>query len=184
MISIDQSRMWRTGLQGWSDDILPYYDELAERLPAKGRFVEIGTAWGRSAVYLASRLIAIGKSDVEVWCVDPWEPGERFNDAIQSLYANTSAAELGMLRIVRAPSVRAARLFDPHSVDAVFIDGDHTEGAVIEDITTWAIKLRGPKIMSGHDYNVDEFPGVVAAVKACFGDRIKIHVRTVWEAMP
>jgi hypothetical protein len=62
-------------------------------------------------------------------------------------------------------SLEAAADFSDHSIDAIFIDGDHSEAAVRADIAAWLPKVKLGGIICGHD--IDE-PGVAAAVTAAF----------------
>lgn len=67
---------------------------------------------------------------------------------------------------LRLPSTEAADRIPDRSVDAVFIDAVHTEGAVQQDIDAWLPKRRTPSsLFGGHDYNDLRFPGVVRGVQ-------------------
>jgi len=73
-------------------------------------------------------------------------------------------------------SHEAAPLVEDNSLDIVYIDADHTEEAVAEDIKLWYPKLRLHGLMAGDDYrepgNRDEW-GVRQAVDRVFGNLIE-----------
>lgn len=49
-------------------------------------------------------------------------------------------------------SVAAAELFPPHTLDFVYIDGDHRYEAVKADIAAWYPVVKPGGILGGHDY--------------------------------
>lgn len=73
-------------------------------------------------------------------------------------------------RIIRLWSVKAATLFEPESLDMVFIDGDHHYDDVVADIEAWwpIVKMGG--YLTGHDYGggQPEWVGVDEAVDSFF----------------
>ncbi len=90
-----------------------------------------------------------------------------------------------MVRIVRAPSVTAARLFELGTLDAVFLDADHTEGGVAADLDAWASKVRPRGWLAGHDFDPQRFPDVGRVVSGFAATNAKdfgpLNVeRTVW----
>ena len=195
-MSIYESRGWRPKLPGWSDDILPFYRELAELAPDGAQIVEIGTAWGRSAVFLASELVRLGKRNVKLWCVDPWEekkaPAAAMPPAVQgrvstrgqmlTLLEHATDEETAILRPLRTTSAHAAELFAPWTVDAVFVDGAHDEENIVRDLNLWAGKVRPGGLLAGHDYAVGPWPAVVRAVDmfAMKSGRQKHVWETIW----
>jgi len=85
-------------------------------------------------------------------------------------------------RIIRLWSVEAATLFELETLDLVFIDGDHTFGAVTSDIKAWLPTVRRGGLITGHDYGiVCEDANVKGAVDAFFAaDEIQILPGSVW----
>ena len=53
---------------------------------------------------------------------------------------------------IKKTSVMAAKDFPDGSLDAVYIDAEHDEDSVREDIKTWRPKIKPGGILSGHDY--------------------------------
>lgn len=189
-MNYEESDAWRPTFKGWSRDILPFYDRMASQLADGAKIVEIGTAWGRSAAFLASRLVALGKARCTVWGIDPhpvaWAPGW-YAEALGMLVKHTRPEELAILHMVRATSVQAARMFDEGSLDLVFVDGLHDEKSVQEDIITWLPKINlSSGMIAGHDYDrfqlaegVSEHPGVKRAVDRFF-PRVEVE-GSVWQ---
>lgn len=180
---------WRPGLEGWAEDILPYYGQLAGQLPAGARVVEVGVAHGRSAVYLAEQLIKHQRTDVELWCVDFW-PGREFRKIVATLGGlleeerepGIQTKLVDLLRIVRCEGARGARLFDDGSLDAVFIDSDHEEPGMLEHLRAWLPKVKSGGRLAGHDYGEPDWPGVARAVDGFFGaEKVGRPTRSVWE---
>jgi predicted O-methyltransferase YrrM len=147
------SDAWRPNLPGWSRDILPFYRQIAAWVPDGGVLVEVGTAWGRSSVFLAQELLKLGKASCELWTLDPhpasWAP-DWHRKAMSAMLAGATDAELGMIRFLRTDSEHAARMFN--SVDFVFVDGLHDARHLRADVAAWQPKIRSGGILSGHDY--------------------------------
>lgn len=53
---------------------------------------------------------------------------------------------------IRKKSMEAVKDFPDRSLDAVYIDGEHDEESVREDIKAWRKKLKFGGILCGHDY--------------------------------
>lgn len=70
--------------------------------------------------------------------------------------------------LARTTTVEAAANVADYSFDFVFLDADHTYAGVSADIDAWLPKVRPGGMMLGHDYNPDDFPGVVKAVDERF----------------
>ena len=69
-------------------------------------------------------------------------------------------------KLYRTTSKKISPLFNNESVDAVYIDGDHTYEGVLNDITSWKDKVKKGGIIVGDDYEL--FDGVREAVKKSF----------------
>ena len=173
---------WRPEIEGWAEDILPYYRKVAKTLPRNAVVVEVGVAHGRSAVYLAEQLDLNCRHDVELWCIDGWG-GDWFRRSIVPTLARPElAVHVDRMRIIRCDAVRAARLFDDRSVDLVFIDSDHTLEGMREQLPAWNPKVKRRGAIAGHDYAPADWPGVVQAVDEYFPKKLlRRPTRSVWE---
>jgi hypothetical protein len=84
-----------------------------------------------------------------------------------------------IVRVVRANSIAASMLFEyrlsgkiSHPPYFVFIDGDHTQRSVENDLDVWWDT--GPEWMAGHDFDPPSetnFPGVWKAVHQKWGEQ-------------
>lgn len=179
---------WRD-LPGWFD-FEDVYSEIAESVPDGGRIVEVGVFMGRSAAFLAHRLLELGKTRVQLYLVDTWEDdgnwsvpdgwtgdrrwGGEYADAIAAKGGPFSAFLEGMLlharrelefcRVLRCSSADASWAIDT-PLHAVFVDAAHDYDNALRDIRTWGPLVSADGILAGHDY---PFSGVKRAVNESF----------------
>lgn len=64
-------------------------------------------------------------------------------------------------KIIRKPSIEAAKEISDASLDFVFIDADHSYSGCKADILAWFPKVKPGGLLSGHDYKNVDYP--------CFG---------------
>ena len=84
--------------------------------------------------------------------------------------------------LVRKTSVEASSDV-PDNLDFVYIDGEHSYEGVFNDLCTWFKKVRMGGIISGHDYNHPNLPGIKKAVDEFlrrFGWEIHKEDNFVW----
>lgn len=161
------------GILGWSDDIIPFYEQIAPRIPHGGTFVEVGVFMGRSFARMGQL-----RPDLQLWAVDPWkdEPSQGYDGAaeyapIVRKYGGLFRAFMKMMsenvpdvfdrmHIVRA---RSTEIVIGDNVDFVFLDGAHDYESVRDDIAHWHRNVKVGGILAGHDFS-DQFPGVKKAV--------------------
>ena len=151
------------------------------------RIVEVGSWVGESALAMIEG--ADGRP-CTICCVDTWEgsrgdvsgytAGKIGHDQLFATFAGNCGAYLvgvRQQRIVPIPvaSPGAAKLFRPGWADMVYIDGDHTTGAVLADINAWQPVVRTGGIFAGHDY--EEVNGVLAH---CGLKNLKVVGKSVW----
>jgi predicted O-methyltransferase YrrM len=120
------------------------FDEVLARLDLKQPVVgaEIGiSTGGMSAQLLRPPLLTL-------YMVDFWGG----NPGVQR-YAKENTAFAGdRAKIVYAKSLEAAPRFADKFFDFVFIDADHSEQAVRDDIAAWRPKIKDGGLLCGHDY--------------------------------
>lgn len=134
----------------------------ARRLTRNG--VEIGT---HRADYAS---ILLDAWEGRLYCVDPWSVPEGYEeqalrlpegarrDGVPDREADYDVAVARLrkydhrARVLRMTSAEANALFDDGSLDFVYIDGDHSEMAVFNDLRWWWPKLRDGGIIAGHDW--------------------------------
>lgn len=148
------------------------------------RIAEVGVLRGHltKAVLAACQLQAYCLQ--AYYLIDPWRAYEGFGAGMLAditnwedicLRVHSDFWKYNEVRIIRLESVRAATLFEPDSLDLVFINAVHEEESVAEDIEAWLPKTR---IIAGHDYS-SRWPGVMRAVDSALPKR-KLKEGNVW----
>jgi predicted O-methyltransferase YrrM len=151
-----------------------FYKYIASRQDFK-RFVEVGVYTGASVCFLAEEL-AKRPTPFELYAVDLWEHADKLGYTDLKVDVDTWNTFEERMRItgtkefikpLKVDSISASLMFEDRSLDFVFIDADHSYGAVKGDIAAWARKVRDGGILAGHDYT--EPCGVKQAVDESFG---------------
>jgi len=159
--------------------------DLISFLPKGGTVAEIGVAEGTF-----SREIIEKSSPKCLHLIDPWK---EFDDAYADDVNNKKQAEMderaaavrqlfdaeitqGQVEIHRCTSEEALDRIDDGALDWVYIDGNHTYEAVLEDLSGYWDKVGGDGFILGHDYtNHAAYRamgfGVVEAVNAFCSDK-------------
>ena len=133
------------------------------------KIVEIGSYLGASSSFLAC---AAKEKNHTVYCIDTWKSegmseGER--DTFNEFCRNIEQLKK-YVRIFRGKSVDIANTFDK-KIDLLFIDGDHSYGAVKADAVNWIPKVKEGGIVIFHDI------GWAEGVKRVVKEEIK-HIQT------
>jgi SAM-dependent methyltransferase len=167
-------------IPGWTcPRLLELYDELAPSLSDQV-FVEVGVAYGRSVAYLLEREWPNGLP--RVYAVDIWKDfmgGDQWDITWAKNFGSPRKACEAMLQqhgveacrtvgLLQSDSPGAAQKFADGSVQAVFIDDEHTYQSVRDGIVAWRRKLKSGGVLCGHDIN-GHYPGVSTAVVEAFG---------------
>jgi Methyltransferase domain len=185
-MSVKSLQGWRA-IPGWFN-FAGWYDEVLETAPRGTTLVEIGSAFGRSAAYLARRAIDMKRHDLRLVAVDPFEWQVALGDPTCDTYRRALGGqhlpfnvmlrgmtlhcpeELERLTLLRLPSVEAARIFD--RVHLAMIDADHAYEPCRDDIRAWRARAT---ILAGHDHDL---PGVRKACTEVLGpEDSAYHVR-------
>jgi hypothetical protein len=150
---------------------------IAGLLPKRGVGAEIGVFRGNF-----SRMLFTATQPTRLFLVDPWENSDApaharswygkgsANDmaAIHADVVKTFSAEpfAGRVEVVRSRSAPWLAGLADQSLDFVYIDGDHTYGAVREDIALSVAKVRKGGVIALDDYALGQWwgDGVVRAV--------------------
>jgi len=130
-------------------------------------------------------------------CVDPFEhyPEQtvtlnpkkaKFHDAdynqVMGTFTRNMEPHKSRYTLMRDYSTNAARLVEDHSLDFVFIDGNHAYEYIVADIKAWLPKIKLGGLLSGHDYKVkghNRSFGVTRAVNEIFKEDFEFK-RFVW----
>ena len=139
---------------------------LLTLLPSSGEVAEIGTAKGDFAEQILAR-----NKPRRLHLVDPWEHqadpsysadpnnisqadfDRRYQDVVTRF---TAPAATGQVVLHRAYSPAAAEHFADESLDWIYIDGMHTEAAVLADLIAFAPKVKPHGLILGHDYTTHQ----------------------------
>lgn len=150
------------------------YRKIVDSAPAGGHIVEIGAFLGRSTSYLA---VEAQHKKLKIDIVDTWlgspehmQMEEIKDGKLFGMFLENLKPVINNINIIRAESLRAVRMYDEKSLDAVFIDGDHAYEAIRADISEWRKKVKTGGILAGDDYHA--YAGVKKAVDELIPNRI------------
>lgn len=141
-------------------------DYVRERGVA-GAAVEVGSYAGESTDYFARHFATMH-------AVDPW----LFMHVIERVFDERMARHRNVTKW-KMRSSEAAGHFADHSLDFVYIDADHHEKYVREDIRLWLPKIRPGGLLAGHDYSPEE-RGVRRAVDDLVNGPDRVFADTSW----
>lgn len=147
---------------------------LAYMQNLRGDIVEIGSWQGKSTYFLglAAKLSENGK----VWAIDHFlgnlgkehyyvVNNEDLSDLESGFRENMNNANIGdVVNLLNLPSDVACNYIKDGSVRLIFIDGDHTERGLLQDLLLFKPKLKDGGIIIFDDYDKVSFPGVVKVV--------------------
>jgi hypothetical protein len=165
-------------LQGWGSDDPVLGDAI--RLLRPLRICEVGSWKGRSAVFMARAVQALGL-DTEIVCVDTWlgspehwlepewYPGLRVRNGYPRLYETFlgNIIKQGLTDVVTpfpATSENAAAVFSKLAVrfDLIYVDAAHEYEPAKRDIAKYYELLQDDGLLVADDYG--NWPGVTKAV--------------------
>lgn len=139
----------------------PYRILDSSRLDLPELFLEMGYKTGAEiGVYKAEFTEIFCKAGLFMYAIDPWKAfyGQGRTQQVQKrqdfLYGHAQRvlAPYKNKKFIRKTSMDALADFKDESLDFVYIDGDHTFKAVVDDVCEWTKKVRVGGIVSGHDY--------------------------------
>lgn len=154
------------GLYGWlSEEQGKWLFEMAKKNVPSGNIVEIGSAFGRSAVCLAwgAQLSKNGK----VFSVDPHTGGKGFREQLGEAAEDFSSLQ-GFRRNIRRfhlqewivpwviKSDEGALRWNNGKIRLLFIDAWHTYNAVRQDILHWIPRVAAGGIIAIDDYSCED----------------------------
>jgi hypothetical protein len=147
-------------IDGWMSEVeLRWLFVTSQKMAS---IVELGSWQGRSTHALLSGCPGL------VYAVDLWNNFNKLNipdeNAFQIFQRNLSSFK--NLIILRMSTIEAAKHLKG-KVEMVFVDAGHTYVEALTDIQVWLPKTS--KMICGHDYHPEQFPGVFKAVNEIFG---------------
>ena len=143
------------------------------------RIAEIGVCGGRHLEYLLENTAIEKAYGIDPMCEELWNArpvhDQRYDDHFETV--SSVLSRFGdRCELIRKTSVEASADIEDGSLDFIFIDADHSYESVLEDLTHWCPKVRQGGIISGHDWEHCQWPGVGRAVKEFFAsDLHKLH---------
>lgn len=157
-------------------------------------FIEIGVAFGGHLEEILNntkidKVYAIDSYKLSETTTDNFKKSDQsyFNqDDYDELYLFTKKrlSKLGnIVNFIREDSKDALKYIDDESVDIIFIDAEHSYNGVKNDIKNWIKKVKKGGIISGHDYDHPNFPGVKIAIDESideFNLNINIERGYIW----
>ena len=153
-------RNYHTQIDSRMCDFQNYYDWVAEIIPNECRICEIGIADGFSAIYLAEKILNLGKSIERFVLVDNLDYGN-FRQA-QTIINHIIKSELKCFDFIQQSSLDASCNFPDGYFHHVFIDASHTFEGTKADARLWNYKVVDGYWLAGHDANMD---GVKEAIE-------------------
>jgi len=159
-------------------------------------FVEVGSLWGRSIIFLGQVAREYNKN-LKIYSVDFWDvrgvpelmtPGldpsgmNYIKDGEDCLYNaflnNIKECEVAdIIKPYRMSSEEGSHKFNDKSIDFLFIDAGHTYEDITNDLKCWFKKIKPGKTIAGHDY---DWKGVKKAVDEFFGEENIQVFNTSW----
>jgi hypothetical protein len=116
--------------------------------------VEVGVAAGAY-----SEIICKANPQMTIYGVDAWKPYKGYSDYTQKrtlnkLYreAQSRLKNYPNYKLIKKFSLEALPRFKNNSLDFVYIDANHQDPFVTQDITRWYKKVKPGGILAGHDY--------------------------------
>lgn len=131
-------------------------DDLAEFLAENELNVgaEIGVAAGEY-----SEILMKANPELTLYGIDPWEPYKGYKDFARLGTFNSLEAQaherldrFDNYHFIKKYSLDAADQIPNESLDFVYIDANHSEPYVTQDIEAWFPKVRVGGVVAGHDY--------------------------------
>jgi hypothetical protein len=118
------------------------------------RMIEIGCYQGESTT-----LFAHGFKPSELYAIDPFENGYDdtdsssigdFTDIIYNF--NSRISHFPCIKHIKDYSYNVSNQFKDNSFDFIYIDGNHTFDAVVNDIKLYLPKIKTNSFIGGHDW--------------------------------
>ncbi len=144
------------------DDLAELFSEFDYTVGA-----EIGVREG-----IFSEVLLKANPMLKLYCIDPWTPYKEVpSGRKQNRFYNEAKQRLSQYEnaiMIKKYSMDALVDIPDGSLDFVYIDANHEQKYVEEDITGWSTKVKSGGIVSGHDYffHPRRSMGIIPAVDA------------------
>jgi hypothetical protein len=113
-----------------------------------------------------SKFILDNTSIKKLYSIDPWENNAELSDCETVFRTCKSLLDPfgDRAEMVKGYSPFVSEMFEDNTLDFIYIDGLHDYESVKADIAGFYPKLKVGGIISGHDYHLEDWPGVYNAV--------------------
>jgi len=181
-------------IPGWFSYI-DLYNEMVDKANDGDTFVEVGTWFGKSTNYLATKIKKSGKS-IKLTTIDTFKGTDdeelhqnivgSFNgDIFYEFIDNTVlSGNYGNIDIIKDTSHNASNQFTNGSIDYIMLDAGHSYEDVRDDINYWYNKIKPGGWISGDDYGGSFFPGVTRAADEFFYKQFHRGFRNWYRTKP
>jgi hypothetical protein len=154
------------------------YDLIKKHVRSDFRVVEIGSFEGKSTELFSMFCKT-------VYAIDPYEAYVEIDmnhiKNAEHCFDNM-VSNIKNINKIKKRSLDAVKDFDDHSLDLVYIDGQHDYVNVKNDILAWIPKIKHGGIISGHDYSHNN--DVVKAVNEIFPKHVvEIYADSSWSVV-
>ena len=116
--------------------------------------VEVGVASGQY-----SKVLNDANPQMKLYGIDPWASYKEYKDYVKKEtfdYLETEARKRLSGRtnyeFIKEFSIDAVKRFEDNSIDFVYLDGNHEDPYITQDIEGWYKKIKTGGIVSGHDF--------------------------------
>lgn len=159
-------------IQHWFnyEDVFLEAIELAED---GDKLVEVGVWKGGSAAFMGVEILNSHKK-ITFDAIDCFAPTKEFGEESVLVYEEAKKnlkplTDLGVVNLIKSPSLEAVNSYEDGSLLMVFIDGSHEYEDVKADLEVWLPKVKRGGILAGHDYGSTYHTGVYPAVDEILG---------------
>lgn len=166
-------------------------NELPELFTTRGydKVVEVGVQRGDFSNIVLSKWHGSTYVMVDVWQHMPGyrdicNVSDQQQEAVYEAAMAVAERYAPRVKVLIGESVLMAEEFADGSLDAVYLDADHSKAAVLADLEAWMPKIRRGGAICGHDYLDGVLPegdfGVKSAVLEFFGREPDIVTLEPW----
>jgi hypothetical protein len=143
---------------------------LASRIPPDQAIVELGVFHGKTALMMAWGARVGGGA--RVWAIDAWDlPGNTYGPPFNlastrdRAFLNVGVHGFGdKVTLVQGFALDEAAKWAGPPVGLLFLDDDHSRGAVLANVEAWSPHLAAGATLAFDDYGHPDWPGVAEAV--------------------
>ena len=158
------------------------YDLVNQFYKPNFKMVEVGSLEGISTLLFAGCVNTVYSVDCYDYKVPETgripEHDQMFVEAERMFISRTK--NVSNIIKIRKTSIEAAKDFEDASLDAVYIDAEHDEDSVREDVRAWRPKIKRGGILSGHDFVLPHLRKILTEEEGFDISQITVSPDTSW----